>query len=41
VIADLGATSKEIRAFGDMLSKKVFDVTSIMLEPEVEFVGTF
>lgn len=41
IVASSEATSKEIRAFGELLAKKVLDKTNIILEPEVEFVGKF
>lgn len=41
VITNGKASSKEIFMFGEMLSKKVFDATGIVLEREVELVGNF
>lgn len=42
VIVNRGrATARDIRAFGDMIAKTVFEKTGITLEPEVEFVGEF
>ncbi len=41
VITNGKATSKEIFMFGEMISKKVFDATGIILEREVELIGDF